>query len=113
MVPVIRRPRASVDEEVLRAAADVFGHGYAATAIDDLVAALGIHRGSLCNAFGSTRGPFLAALRHDVSTWIRPALDVAGDQRAGLGDTRTGEPVLHLLLVAAVEDGPADPRSPS
>ena len=104
------RPRAFVDEGVLRAAADVFGHGYAATSIDELVAALGIHRGSLYNAFGSKRGLFLAALRHDVSTRIRQAIDVAGDRRAALGDTLINEPVLDLLLVAAIERGPADPE---
>lgn len=38
-------------------------HGYDATSIDDLVAATGLKRGSLYQAFGSKRGVFLKVLQ--------------------------------------------------
>ena len=88
------RPR-SFDEEtaVARAAALFAEHGYEGTSIDDLVQALGIHRGSLYSAFGSKRALYLRVLGGHVA-------DLGG---AGLpGD-------LTLLLRAAVERAPTDP----
>lgn len=47
---------------MVAAAARLFlERGYEATAIDELVVACGLHRGSLYKAFGSKRGIFLAA----------------------------------------------------
>ena len=79
--------------------------GYEGTSIDDLLAATGLHRGSLYKAFASKRGLFLAAL-------TRTLPDLAGGQAADAGDD-----ALDLLLVALLERAPphpeARPRSPA
>ena len=67
--------------------------GYEGTSIDDLVHALGIHRGSLYSTFGSKRALYLRVLRGHVADLGAP-----------------GRPAdLTLLLRAAVERAPADP----
>lgn len=43
--------------------------GYAGTSVDMLVAASGVHRGSLYSAFGSKRGLFVACLRQAIEAW--------------------------------------------
>jgi len=95
------RPRGFQEREVLLLAADAFvAGGFEGTSIDDLVKALGLHRGSLYKAFGSKHGLFLAAL----------ALRVDGLRRdLGEEPPTTGE--LDLLLVAALERGREDPRA--
>lgn len=72
--------------------------GYEGTSIDDLLAATGLHRGSLYKAFASKRGLFLAAL-------TRTLPDLAGGQAADAGDD-----ALDLLLVALLELAPRDPE---
>lgn len=89
------RSRTFDETAVLRAAAAVFvARGYEGASVDDLLGALGLHRGSLYQAFGSKRGLFLAALTHHVRA-VLPA---------GTADGST----LDLVLVAAVERGPHD-----
>jgi AcrR family transcriptional regulator len=65
--------------------------GYDGTSVDDLVRALGVHRGSLYQAFGSKRGLWLRVLRAYVEALTGPDDD------------------LTLLLRAAVERAPTDP----
>ena len=80
------RPRGFDEPEVVASAAATFvEHGYEGTSIDVLVAATGLHRGSLYKAFGSKRGIFLAALRRAV------------------GEGAMTPAVLDLVLVAALE----------
>lgn len=90
------RPR-SFDVDVVRgAAAAVFRRlGYEAASVDELVAATGLHRGSLYGAFGSKRGLFVAVLRGVAA----PVDD---------GPTTLGDDGLDLLLVAALELAPRD-----
>ena len=73
-----------------RCAAALLDTGYEGTSIDDLVAATGLHRGSLYTAFGSKRGIFLAVLNQ---------LDAAGVRDAASID---------LVLVALLELAPRD-----
>ena len=75
---------------VERAARRFLVTGYEATSVDDLVAATGLHRGSLYQAFGSKRGLFLAAL-----------------ERLSRSGTVTTDSV-DLLLVALLELAPVD-----
>jgi len=83
------RPRSFDEAVVVDAAARCFTElGYAATSVDDLVTATGLHRGSLYGAFGSKRGLFLAALARHAEPVDERALD--------------------LLLVAALELAPHD-----
>jgi len=86
---------------VVATAAGLFlERGYEATSIDELVAASGLHRGSLYKAFGSKRGIFLAALQQLVHDKLPPAA-------AGLDDLVNAD-TLDLVLVAALELGPRD-----
>lgn len=49
-------------EVVAHAAAAFCSTGYEGTGVDELLTAVGLHRGSLYKAFGSKRGLFVAAL---------------------------------------------------
>lgn len=64
--------------------------GYEGTSVDDLVAATGLHRGSLYKAFGSKRGLFISAMKRIQN---REAIENS--------DT-------DLLLVALLELAPVD-----
>lgn len=89
------RTRSFDEPSTLAAAGDVFRtRGYEGTSIDDLVTALGLHRGSLYHAYGSKRGVFVATLHHHLTHLT--------------GDAAHRERALDLLLVAAVERGPVD-----
>lgn len=95
------RTRSFEEPATLRAAAEAFrGAGYEGTSVDDLVTALGLHRGSLYNAYGSKRGLFLAALRHHAQDHLLRQATTTTDEDW----TRA----LDLLLVAAVERGSVD-----
>lgn len=86
------RPRSFDEATAVGLAARVFAaSGYEGTSVDDLVRGLGIHRGSLYQAFGSKRALYLRVLREHVD-----GLE-AGD---GVD--------LRLLLRAAVERAPVD-----
>ncbi len=85
------RPREFDEVLAIDAAAEVFRRrGYAATSIEQLVAATGVHRGSLYATFGSKRGLFLRVL-----------------DRASAGSVRS-EDQLDLLLTALLELPPTD-----
>ena len=63
MVAAMARQKEFDREEALdRAMAAFWSKGYAATSIEDLVAHMGIQRGSLYGTFGDKRRLFLAAL---------------------------------------------------
>ena len=58
------RPRKFEPEEILKQVMDVFwSKGYEATSLADLMAATGLHKGSLYQAFGDKKSLFMAALR--------------------------------------------------
>lgn len=87
------RPRSFDVAVVLAAAGAVFRRlGYEAASVDDLVAATGLHRGSLYGAFGSKRGLFVATL---AAATVDAEVDLDDD-------------ALDLVLVAALELAPRD-----
>ncbi|MDF2823773.1 MAG: transcriptional regulator TetR family [Mycobacterium sp.] len=87
------RPRKFDEEAAVDAAAAVFRHGgYAATSVDHLVAATGVHRGSLYGVFGSKHGLFLRVLDAAAAPETDPV------ER------------LDVLLVTLLELAPDDPR---
>jgi AcrR family transcriptional regulator len=91
------RQRTFDEAEVIAQSASVFlRQGYEGTSIDDLLAATGLHRGSLYKAFASKRGLFLAALQRTL-----PNLASGGDAH---------DDALDLLLVALLELAPRDPE---
>jgi TetR/AcrR family transcriptional repressor of nem operon len=75
---------------VVQAARTFVASGYEATSLDMLVAATGLHRGSLYGAFGSKRGLFIETLRSP------------DDGRLSAVER------LDLLLVALLELAPSD-----
>ncbi|MGL4269364.1 MAG: TetR/AcrR family transcriptional regulator [Plesiomonas sp.] len=55
-------------EAVLEQAMEIFrAHGYSKTTMQQLVAATGLHPGSIYAAFGNKRGLFMAAIEHYVA----------------------------------------------
>lgn len=87
------RPRSFDEATAVCRAAELFAeHGYEGTSVDDLVRTLGVHRGSLYQAFGSKRALYLRVLREHVA-----GVSASGD--------------LTLLLRAAVERAPTDPEA--
>lgn len=87
------RPRQFDETSALNAAAAAFRQrGYAATSIDHLVEATGVHRGSLYGAFGSKHGLFLRVLEAVAPPSTDPA-----DR-------------LDVVLIALLELAPDDPR---
>lgn len=95
-------------DQALEAAGALFGRlGYAGCSVDDLVQALGVHRGSLYKAFGSKRGLFVEALHHHLDN----TLDELGHELAVTqhpAQLAAGAAGLDLILVAALE-ADADP----
>jgi TetR/AcrR family transcriptional repressor of nem operon len=109
----VGRPRGFDEDEVVRAAAELFAlHSYDGTSVDDLVNHLGVHRGSLYKTFGSKRGLYLRALRRHVDddvTRLARAVAGAGDQAEAVGLVLAAGPKLGLLFHAMVERAPVDP----
>jgi TetR/AcrR family transcriptional repressor of nem operon len=108
------RPKAFDESDAVRAAAALFaGRAYDGVSIDDLVAALGVHRHSLYRTFGSKRGLYLAALRWQTENRLEPALAEAA-AAGGLEPLNRallrGRDALDLVLIAAVEQAPRDPE---
>jgi TetR/AcrR family transcriptional repressor of nem operon len=106
------RPRGFDEEDVVRAAVDLFARrSYDGTSVDDLVNHLGVHRGSLYKTFGSKRGLYLRALRrhidHDVAALARDVAD-AEDQVEAVGLVLAAGPGLGLFFLAMVERAPVD-----
>ncbi|HEV2148907.1 MAG TPA: TetR/AcrR family transcriptional regulator [Longimicrobiaceae bacterium] len=65
------RPKEFDRDEVLDRALEAFWtHGYEATSMQDLVEAMGIHRGSLYDTFGDKHALFLAALDRYERVWV-------------------------------------------
>ena len=86
------RPRQFEEAEAVNAAAAVFRQrGYRSTSVDHLVAATGVHRGSLYGVFASKHGLFMRALE---------AIDA----------TSSSVERLDLILVGLLELAPADPQ---
>lgn len=75
--------------------------GYEGASIDDLVAATGLKRGSLYNAFGDKERMFLRALTRYDETVARPIAEAIGDPDA---DPRTALEHMFEAQIAALSD---------
>jgi AcrR family transcriptional regulator len=101
----VGRSRSFDEESVLRlATARFLVSGYQATSVDDLLESTGLHRGSLYQAFGSKRGVFVAALELLLSRELQQLVEA---EHLTLDDL-TAQPVVDLVLVAALELAPND-----
>ncbi len=71
------RPREFDEGQVIENLMKVFwDKGYEATSMQDLVAASGLHKGSLYGAFGDKQALYLTALRHYDRTRIQAGIDM-------------------------------------
>jgi TetR/AcrR family transcriptional repressor of nem operon len=84
------RPRGFDEDTVLDRAVDTFWeHGFDATAMQHLCAAMGLNSGSVYGAFGDKRALFLKALDRYVDTVSRQAVDRLSGGATGLAGIRT------------------------
>ena len=121
--PGVPRPREFDEKQVLRAAQDVFwSKGYAATSVDDLVAATGLGKGSLYGAFGAKHDLFLTVFDRYCSRMVASAqtlLDGPDDgafdriaayvRGSATGSARPNRPNGCLLASATAELAESDP----
>jgi len=74
------RPREFEIDSAVEAAMNIFWkHGYAGTSLPDLLAGMGIARGSLYKAFGSKKALFLKALDLYDRKYVQPAAAILND----------------------------------
>ena len=84
---LMARPRAFDEQEVLDRAMETFwSRGYEAVSVDDLLAATGLSRSSIYQAFGNKRGIFGAALEFYVTSRLGGMLSGLEAEGAGLDD---------------------------
>lgn len=103
------RPRQFEEASAVDAAADLFRkRGYAATSVDHLVEATGVHRGSLYGVFGSKLGLFLRVLDAVNASHTDPAqrLDVilVGLLELSPTDLRVREQIASLISTNAITE---------
>jgi TetR/AcrR family transcriptional repressor of nem operon len=76
----VGRPRKFCEEQALESAMEVFWEkGYEATSLADLMAATGLHKGSIYQAFGDKHNLFILALKQYMNETFRE-LRKAGEQ---------------------------------
>lgn len=110
------------DHEVLERAMMAFwARGYEATSVNDLVATMGLNRGSLYSAFGDKHALFLAALSHydrtrradylnGLAARHRPKAAILAVFHGAAGNRGEGDiPAGCLLVNTALELSPHDP----
>lgn len=95
----VGRPREFDEDKVLAAAIDVFWlQGYDSTSMADLLAATGLHKGSLYQAFGDKHTLFIQALQRYVDEFCREMRDAVESVDSGLEAVRA-------LLLQSMEKG--------
>jgi TetR/AcrR family transcriptional repressor of nem operon len=68
----VGRPREFDEDKVLEAAMDIFWlQGYESTSMKDLLAATGLHKGSLYQAFGDKHSLFVRSLRRYMDRFLQ------------------------------------------
>jgi len=95
----VGRPREFNEDEVLAAAVDVFWlKGYGSTSMADLLAATGLHKGSLYQAFGDKHTLFIQALQRYVDLFCSEMSEAVKNAESGLEAVRA-------LLLQSMEKG--------
>ena len=91
LVMRLGRPKSFDRQEALEKAMQLFWtKGYEAASVRDLLAAMGINRGSMYDTFGDKRSLFLESIRHYCENVAGPAiasLNAAGSPRANIERT--------------------------
>lgn len=95
------RPREFDEDSVIEAIKDVFWrNGYAGTSYADLIAASGLHKGSLYAAFGDKRALYLRALQSYDAHEVAGAVGLLS---GGDGARTTGRKRIEALLNAVID----------
>jgi TetR/AcrR family transcriptional repressor of nem operon len=88
-------------EETLRKAGETFwSSGYEATSMNDLLAAMGIQKGSFYNTYGSKRDAYLSAIEQYASTRFA----YFSDQVAGQGPKQALTSLLQIIAGECVSN---------
>ncbi len=86
---MVGRPKEFDEQEALERAMEVFWtYGYEATSVQDLVDAMGIHRGSMYDTFGDKHALFTAAINHYGRTITQSVEDTLDGPGSPLGNIR-------------------------
>ncbi len=102
------RPRKFLEDDVIASASETFSvNGYSGTTLEDLVAATGLGKQSLYNAFGGKRELFLRALTSETDD----AVAAVDEALAHGSDTPLARIRAHLLKLAITLSDEAAPGS--
>ncbi len=86
---MVGRPKEFDEQEALERAMEVFWtYGYEATSVQDLLDAMGIHRGSMYDTFGDKHALFTAAINHYGRTITQSVEDTLDGPGSPLGNIR-------------------------
>lgn len=100
---MVGRPREFDENLVLEAAMQAFwAHGYDGTSMADLMAATGLHKGSIYQAFGDKHRFFLAALRRYLQDMRTQKREMLRNESSPLEGFRR---VSHAMLNWGCEEG--------
>lgn len=98
------RPKEFVPEEALDKAMQVFWHkGYEATSMEDLLAAMDLHRGSLYDTFGDKRQLFLKVMDRYCNSFV-------GEKFSLLNEPGPALPTLRRFIRGMMDGALADPQ---
>jgi TetR/AcrR family transcriptional repressor of nem operon len=100
---MVGRPREfDVDEALDAAMAAFWAKGYGATSLSDLMAATGLHKGSLYQAFGDKHSLFVQSLKRYLAMMRRTKNEILADAASPLEGLRR----MFHSMVDLVDDGP-------
>ena len=100
----VGRPRSFDEEEVLAAVMDVFWRkGYEATTMADILAATGLHKGSIYQTFGDKHTLFVRALRSYVDNMRSAMTDLLAGADSAVEGLRAG--MYHHIALGARKGG--------
>jgi TetR/AcrR family transcriptional repressor of nem operon len=95
----VGRPREFDEDKVLDAAMDIFWlQGYESTSMADLLAATGLHKGSLYQAFGDKHSLFIQALRRYMDRFRQ-------DMQVRIDAAENGLEELRIILDVSIKKG--------
>ena len=100
---MVGRPREFDVDEALKAAMEAFwARGYEATSLNDLMAATGLHKGSIYKAFGDKHTLFVTALKRYLEEMRNSKTEILAQAESPLAGLRA----LAHNMVDLVDDGP-------
>ena len=100
------RPRSFDEDEVLATVMDVFWRqGYDGTSMADILAATGLHKGSIYQTFGDKHSLYIRALQAYVAAMRLKMIGIVGSADSALEGLRTA---LYFHIEAGARDGGAN-----